>query len=482
MLLSNLLENVDVESIKGSVDIAVQNVAFDTKDVVEGSVFVCLKGRTTDGHLFVDIALAKGAVVIVCNEDVYAGEATVVRVKDTRIALAVMASNFFGNPSKMLKIIGVIGTNGKSTTAYLIHKMLTDSGIPCGLIGTMYVEYAGKREQADMTTPDPTNLHALFKKMLDSGCKWVIMEISAHAIALNKLYGVFVNTAIFTNLSQDHLDFFDNLNNYKICKKSFFDAKNIGCALVNVDDDCGREIIEECNAPVLTYGLDNPADCFAIDYNPNVDGCRYVINMLDEILPIYTHLYGKFNVYNVLSATLAVKMAGVDNASIMTSLEKITPPAGRFNVFHSMGRTYIIDFAHTPDGMYNVLKESRKLTDKRLIVVFGCGGDRDVSKRPIMGKIASEMADVVVVTSDNPRTESRKSIAQDIIAGMCGKAKLFVELDRGKAIELAKELSMQGDVVLIAGKGSENYIDEMGVKKPYSDIAQLVRINAIAIK
>ncbi|MGN0789798.1 MAG: UDP-N-acetylmuramoyl-L-alanyl-D-glutamate--2,6-diaminopimelate ligase [Christensenellales bacterium] len=482
MLLSNLLENVEVESVNGSVDIAVQNVAFDTKDVVQGSVFVCLKGHTTDGHLFVDIALAKGAVAIVCGREVYAGETTVVKVKDTRIALAVMASNFFGNPCKRLKIIGVIGTNGKSTTAYLIHKMLSDNGVPCGLIGTMYVEYAGNREQADMTTPDPTNLHELFKKMLDSGCKWVVMEISAHAIALQKLYGVFVDTAIFTNLSQDHLDFFENLNNYKICKKSFFNASNVGCALVNVDDECGREIIKECNAPVLTYGLDNPADCFAIDYEPSVDGCRYVVNMLDEILPVYTHLYGKFNVYNVLAATLAVKMSGIDNASIVASLANITPPAGRFNVFHSMGRTYIIDFAHTPDGLYNVLKESRKLTDQRLIVVFGCGGDRDVSKRPQMGKIASEMADVAVVTSDNPRTESRKSIAQDIIAGMCGKAKLFVELDRGKAIELAKDLSGQGDVVLIAGKGSEDYIDEMGVKKPYSDMAQLVRINAIAIQ
>ncbi|MGN0771161.1 MAG: UDP-N-acetylmuramoyl-L-alanyl-D-glutamate--2,6-diaminopimelate ligase [Christensenellales bacterium] len=481
MILQKLLENVDVESIGGSADIQIENVAFDTKDVIQGSLFVCLKGKKTDGHLFVDIALANGAVAIVCSDDVYVGTATVVKVRDCRQAMSIIASNFYGNPSRNLRIIGVIGTNGKSTTAYVIHKMLCDGGINCGLIGTMYVEYNNVRLQADMTTPDPTELHSLFRKMLDVGCEYVVMEISAHAIALEKLYGVEVNTAVFTNLSQDHLDYFECLQNYKDCKKSFFDKKHIQCALVNVDDDCGREIISQCNVPVLTYGLDNPADCFAIDYSTQGDCCSYVVNMMDEILPITTHLYGKFNVYNALSAALAAKMAGIDNQSIVRTLATITPPAGRFNVFHSQKRTYIIDFAHTPDGLYNILKESRKLTDNRLIVVFGCGGDRDVSKRPLMGKIAGEMADIVIVTSDNPRTESRKSIAQDIISGICGKAKLFVELDRGKAIELAKDVSLSGDVILIAGKGSENYIDENNVKKPYSDMAQLIRINAIAI-
>ncbi len=480
MKLEKLLAKLDKYQIFGDKDIEITSIAFDTGQVKNGSIFFCLKGSKLDGHNFADIAISKGAVAVVCSQDIYSS-VTTVKVKDTRQALSIVSSNFYGNPCEKLKIIGVVGTNGKSTTAYIIQQLLLGGGYKCALVGTMYCEWGDKRISSTLTTPDPTTLHGMFKEMVDDGIEYVVMEISAHAIHLDKLYGVKPEICVFTNLSQDHLDYFGTLANYKQVKKSYFDSQNIKMAVINIDDECGREILSECDIPTITYGLDNPADCFAIDYTAGVKGCSYVLNLLDSVLVISTKLYGKFNVYNALASCVVAKVVGVSDQSIISTMQSILPPAGRFNVFHSKGVSYIIDFAHTPDGLFNLLKEGRSLTLGRVIVVFGCGGDRDVSKRPLMGKIASEMADIAVITSDNPRTENRKAIATDIVGGMTGKAKLYVELDRAKAITLAKEIAVEGDVVLIAGKGSENYIDENNSKKPYSDMAQLMKVTEIAI-
>lgn len=475
MLLSKLLERCDVASISGETDIQIDQIKINSKDVNEGDCFICLVGSRSDGHNFANEAIARGARAVICCNDYANSLATVIKVDDTRKAYSVIASNYYGNPSEKLNIITVVGTNGKSTTAYIVKELLERNGISCGLIGTMYYEYNGVRLSSNLTTPDPIALQELFAKMLASGVEYVVMELSAHAIYLNKLYGVKSEMSIFTNLSQDHLDFFGNMNEYGRCKKSYFDKKNTRLAIVNVDDPLGLEIIKEEKLPIITYGLDNPSDAFAINITQTSRGESFVANVLDDILDIDCKFFGKFNIYNLLGALVAVKKVGLSNAQIMQTLREIDAPDGRFNVVRKEGITYVVDFAHTPDGIFNLLKEGRGMTDKRVITIFGCGGDRDVTKRPIMGKIASEMSDIVIVTSDNPRTESREGIAGDILQGVNPRGQLYVELDRAKAIKLGIELADEGDIVFIAGKGSENYIDENNIKIPYSDMQEVRR-------
>lgn len=471
MKLSRLMQGI--ATIEDYRDVEISGISIDSTKVKQGDLFICLQGSAGDGHAYCDAAINAGAAAVIVCRNVGDKPVPVIKVADTRRAYSLASSNFFGNPSSELRIITVTGTNGKSTTAYVTAKLLEAGGHNVGLIGTMYYEYAGKKLPSTLTTPDPFELHRLFADMKSSGVEYVVMEFSAHAIYLEKLCGVCSDICIFTNLSQDHLDYFGDMKRYKAVKKSCFTPEYTRCALVNVDDACGREILSECRVPVVSYGLENPADSFAIDVEDTKMGSSFVANIMDDLVAVDCRLYGTFNVYNVLAACTAARMEGVGLSEIADCLYSLAPPSGRFNVIESGGVKYVVDFAHTPDGLYNLLKEGAKLCKGKLITVFGCGGDRDVSKRPIMGKIAGEMSDIVIVTSDNPRTESRQSIADDILSGIRKKNKLFVELDRSRAIALAVELAGKGDVVLIAGKGSEGYIDENNVKTPYSDSGEL---------
>lgn len=471
MKLSRLMQGI--ATIEDYRDVEISGISIDSTKVKQGDLFICLQGSAGDGHAYCDAAINAGAAAVIVCRNVGEKPVPVIKVADTRRAYSLASSNFFGNPSSELRIITVTGTNGKSTTAYVTAKLLEAGGHNVGLIGTMYYEYAGKKLPSMLTTPDPFELHRLFADMKAAGVEYVVMEFSAHAIYLEKLCGVCSDICIFTNLSQDHLDYFGDMKRYKSVKKSCFTPEYTRCALVNVDDACGREILSECRVPVVSYGLENPADSFAIDVEDTKRGSSFVANIMDDLVAVDCRLYGTFNVYNVLAACTAARMEGVGLSEIADCLYSLDPPSGRFNVIESGGVKYVVDFAHTPDGLYNLLKEGAKLCKGKLITVFGCGGDRDVSKRPIMGKIAGEMSDIVIVTSDNPRTESRQSIADDILSGIRKKNKLFVELDRSRAIALAVELAVKGDVVLIAGKGSEGYIDENNVKTPYSDSGEL---------
>lgn len=471
MKLSRLMQGI--ATIEDYRDVEISGISIDSTKVKQGDLFICLQGSAGDGHAYCDAAINAGAAAVIVCRNVGEKPVPVIKVADTRRAYSLASSNFFGNPSSELRIITVTGTNGKSTTAYVTAKLLEAGGHNVGLIGTMYYEYAGKKLPSTLTTPDPFELHRLFADMKAAGVEYVVIEFSAHAIYLEKLCGVCSDICIFTNLSQDHLDYFGDMKRYKTVKKSCFTPEYTRCALVNVDDACGREILSECRVPVVSYGLENPADSFAIDVEDTKRGSSFVANIMDDLVAVDCRLYGTFNVYNVLAACTAARMEGVGLSEIADCLYSLDPPSGRFNVIESGGVKYVVDFAHTPDGLYNLLKEGAKLCKGKLITVFGCGGDRDVSKRPIMGKIAGEMSDIVIVTSDNPRTESRQSIADDILSGIRKKNKLFVELDRSRAIALAVELADKGDVVLIAGKGSEGYIDENNVKTPYSDSGEL---------
>lgn len=469
MKLRKLLQNTGADT-RGYDDVEVGGLAHHPEDVRPRDLFVCL--NDSDGaEELCRRAAELGAAAAVAEREIDC-DMPVVTVPDVRAAFAIASSNLYGEPCKKLKVIAVVGTNGKSTTAYLIHGILERCGYRAALIGTMYCEYRGERIASRLTTPDPPELHALFAKFADAGAEYVVIEVSAHAIYFRKLAGVRAEVAVFTNFSRDHLDFFKEMEIYKRTKMSYFDLRSCKCAVVNADDECGAEILAQGRVPSLSYGLENPCDVFAVNIERTDRGTRFVVNMMDEIVYADTRLRGRFNVYNCLAACTAARLVGADADDISHALHAIAPPEGRYNVIRDGGVDYVIDFAHTPDGLQNLLTAAREDTRGKLICVFGCGGDRDVSKRPIMGEIASRLADEVIVTSDNPRTEDRAAIAEDIVAGIKG-SNFKVVLDREVAIVNAVLAANSGDCVVIAGKGSEAYIDEHNVKTPYSDFAAL---------
>ena len=393
--------------------------------------------------------------------------------EDVRYSFAIASRNLYGDAARGLKIVTVVGTDGKSTTAYLIREILERCGMRAALIGTMYNEYGGTRSESTLTTPDPPQLHELFARYAAEGAEYVVMELSAHAIYYRKLAGVRAEAAVFTNLGRDHLDFFVDEEIYRRTKKSWFDFANCKCAVINADDACGAQMIAEGKVPSISYGLDSPCDAFAVNCERTPRGTSFVINMMDELIYADTRLFGRFNVLNCLAACCTARLMGASVAGIEAALPEIAPPPGRYNVVSRGGVDYVIDFAHTPGGLRNILTEARRGAKGRLICVFGCGGDRDRGKRPEMGAAAARLADEVIVTSDNPRFEDRAAIAEDILSGVPEGSDVTVILDRATAIKSAVSRAERGDVVVIAGKGDESYIDELGVKTDYDDLSAL---------
>ena len=328
-------------------------------------------------------------------------------------------------------------------------------------------------ERVDAHHPDPPQLHELFARYAAEGAEYVVMELSAHAIYYRKLAGVRAEAAVFTNLGRDHLDFFADEEIYRRTKKSWFDFANCKCAVINADDACGAQMIAEGKVPSISYGLDSPCDAFAVNCERTPRGTSFVINMMDELIYADTRLFGRFNVLNCLAACCTARLMGASVAGIEAALPEIAPPPGRYNVVSRGGVDYVIDFAHTPGGLRNILTEARRGAKGRLICVFGCGGDRDRGKRPEMGAAAARLADEVIVTSDNPRFEDRAAIAEDILSGVPEGSDVTVILDRATAIKSAVSRAERGDVVVIAGKGDESYIDELGVKTDYDDLSAL---------
>ena len=468
MLLSEILKGTGAKSPDADIDI--NGISFKPSETKSGDLFVCLHEAGAEKEC--GEAVARGAKAILAPVAAECG-VPCAAVEDIRRAFAIASGNFCGNPAKKLKIVTVVGTDGKSTTAYLIHCILERCGMRSALIGTMYNECGGVRSAANLTTPDPPELHSLFARFAAEGAEYVVMELSAHAIYYRKLAGVRAEAAVFTNLGRDHLDFFGDEDIYRRTKKSWFDFANCKCAVVNADDRCGAEIIAEGKVPTISYGLDCPCDAFAVNCERTPRGTSFVVNMMDELIYADTRLFGRFNVLNCLAACCAARLMGASIEGIELALAQTEPPPGRYNVISRGGVDFIIDFAHTPDGLENILTEARRGTRGRLICVFGCGGDRDRGKRPQMGAVAARLADEVIVTSDNPRFEDRAAIAEDIVAGIPQGADVTVILDRATAIKSAVARAKCGDAVVIAGKGSENYIDELGVKVEYDDFSAL---------
>lgn len=480
MILRELLEAVEVLSMGGDLNVAITGITYDSRQVQPGFLFVAVKGFKSDGHDYIQESLALGAAAVVVErrEALLPGVSWAV-VPDTRRALALLSARFFGNPSAGLKMIGVTGTNGKTTTTNLIASILNYAGLKVGLIGTIHNKIGDRILPVKNTTPESTDLQALLKEMAAEGVEACVMEVSSHALALHRVEGCEFDLAVFTNLSQDHLDFHRDMEEYRDVKKKLFSSlaqpgvKTQKYAVLNADDPSSVHLIEGAGGTVFTYGIKGEADVMAQDIRVTARGASFIVAGRWGRCRLDLKMTGLFNVYNALAAYTAAAALGVSAVVIKTALEAAVGVPGRFELVDA-GQDFavVVDYAHTPDGLENILKTAREINGGRLITVFGCGGDRDRTKRPQMGAIAARYSDFAVITSDNPRTEEPLAIIRDIEEGMKSGpagAKYCVEPDRRQAIQLAIGMAGTGDVVVIAGKGHEDYQIVGSQRFPFDD-------------
>lgn len=470
MFLKEVINGYNIEEIVGSSDVEINNLCQDHREVREGSMFFCIKGQNSNGETFVKLARNYGAVCVVCERKLELDLIQVV-VKDVREAMSAFACNFYGNPSEKLKLIGVTGTNGKTTTCHLISSIIKNSGRKIGVIGTLGIFYEEKYIPPKLTTPDPIFLNRVLKDMADNGVEYVAMEASAHAISLRKLFGLRFCAKVFTNFTPDHLDFFKTMDEYFKAKISFFDDVKHCFAVYNSDDDRVRNSFIKSGKMSFSFGIKNPSDVFAVNIKETLDGTFFTMNVYDEIVEIFCKLNGLFNVCNCLAASAVCYKLGFDADSIKRGLNAVNAVSGRAErVKNEKNKCVFIDYAHTPDGLKQILSSLRKTTKKRLVCLFGCGGNRDKTKRAVMGEIAGEYADFTVLTSDNPRFEDPDAIINDVEKGLKKKTDNYITCeDRRKAIAYALSYIQDGDVLLIAGKGAEDYQEIMGTKLPFND-------------
>ncbi len=469
MKVKDILQYLQVEEIIGSDDVQITGLCTDSRRVKEGDLFFCYGGENFDSHEVAGDAVKNGAVALVCEKKCDLPVTQIV-VGDGRAQIAHAARAFYGFPDKNLKIVGVTGTNGKTTTTYILNEIFTANGNKTGLIGTLGIFYGEKRIAPELTTPDPVYLYSVFSDMVKNGVEYVFMEVSAHALYYDKINGINFEVGIFTNLTQDHLDFFGTMEAYAQSKKLMFANGRCKYAVLNSDDGLGIELLS-CTKNSFGYGLDNPADVFAVGIKESVSGTEMILNLFDELYDVKINIPGIHNVYNALAAATCAKLLGVKINTISAGLANLKRVSGRLERVASFGGGEIfVDFAHTPDGLEKSLKTLKKLCTGKLVCLFGCGGNRDKTKRPVMGKTAAEIADFCVVTSDNPRYEDPHDIIFDIEKGIRETGKEYVTVtDRESATEYAIRLLSKGDILLVAGKGGEDYQEIMGIKHAYND-------------
>ncbi len=473
MLLRDLILGLDVLSISGDLDKEIYDIFYDSRQIKENSMFVCIKGFKTDGHLYIDNALKKGAVAILAEEDIRPEGATVIRVKNAKGAMAILASDFYGAPAQKMDLIGVTGTNGKTSITYIMKSILERSGKKAGIIGTIANWMGTTRIDAVRTTPEAIDIQKICSRMLEEKVKSCTMEVSSHSLQLGRVDGLDFKIGIFTNLTPDHLDFHHNMENYYAAKKRLFYKTSI-CNIINVDDEYGRQLHQELashNTPILTYGIKNQADIYATDIQMTIKSVSFRLITPSFAEEITIGIPGIFTVYNALAAAGAAHALGVSNTDIVQGLRGFQGVPGRFELINEISSfSVIIDYAHTPDALENVLKAAREFAANRVITVFGCGGDRDQTKRAVMGKISGFLSDITVITSDNPRTEEPLNIIQMIEAGIkLTKGSYVVIEDRREAIRYALKEAKPGDLVLIAGKGHETTQTIKNMVYPFDD-------------
>lgn len=470
MLLRNLLEGTGYAAASGSLDIETGSVCFDSRKCTSGSLFVAVHGFEQDGHKFIPQAVAAGAVAVVYSEGKAPEGVTAVKVDDSRKALAVIAANFYDHPSRKLNLVGITGTNGKTTTVTLLYRLFTDLGYCCGLLSTIENKIGGRTIEADHTTPDPIEINSLLAEMCDSGCQYCFMEVSSQAAGQDRTYALDFKGAIFSNLTHDHLDYHKTFAEYLRCKKLFFDyLPETAFALTNVDDKNGPVIVQNTAAKVHTYSCRTAADFQCKIIESGIDGMLLRINGKE----VWTRFIGTHNAYNLTAVYGAAILLGADSGEVLENLSRLEPVRGRMEYVKSpSGVTAVVDYAHTPDALENVLGTLRNIRPEgELICLFGCGGDRDKTKRPEMAAVAAKYADKIVVTSDNPRTEDPEAIIEDIRAGVPASAvkKTLFITDRKEAIRTALMMAAPGSIVLVAGKGHEDYQIIGKVKHHFDD-------------
>jgi len=472
--LQEIIYKVNIRSVHGNLNATVNDLQVDSRKVNKGSVFIAVKGVSADGHQFIDLAIEKGAIAIVCEvlPDELNNEIIYVQVENSAAAAGFMAHNFYDQPSEKLKLVGVTGTNGKTTVATLLYKLFTSLGYKSGLLSTVQNEIGDTVIPATHTTPDAINLNALLKQMVDAGCTHAFMETSSHAIHQNRIAGLQYTGAIFTNITHDHLDYHKTFDEYIRVKKSFFDSLSSSAfAISNADDKRGKIMLQNTNAKKYLYSLQTMAEFKGRILENNLTGLIMTINEQE----VHFRLIGEFNAYNLLAVYGAAICLGEDKHEVLRCLSVLTGAEGRFDYMVSVKEKIIgiVDYAHTPDALINVLTTIQKLRkgDEQIITVVGCGGDRDKTKRPIMGEVACKYSNKAIFTSDNPRSENPEQILKEMETGLsvASKRKYISMSDRKEAIKTAVSLAMPQDIVLIAGKGHEKYQEIKGVKYPFDD-------------
>ena len=472
--LKDILWKVAIEAVHGSTDVAIEKMEFDSRKVSENDVFIAIRGTISDGHEFIETAINKGAIAIICDSfpEIIVSGITYIKVNDTNKAMAFMAANYFDNPSQKLKLIGITGTNGKTTIASLLFQLFQKAGFKTGLLSTVKIVVDTNEYKATHTTPDSISINHYLNEMVIAGVEYCFMEVSSHGIHQKRTEGLHFNGGVFTNLSHDHLDYHATFSEYRDVKKSFFDyLPKTAFALSNIDDKNGSVMLQNTNARKLTYALKTYADYKAQILENQLSGLLLKINDNE----VWVRLIGTFNAYNLLAIYGTAVELGMESLEVLRLLSELESVSGRFQYIISNGKiTAIVDYAHTPDALENVLKTINDIRTKneQLITVVGCGGDRDKTKRPVMAGIAADLSDKIIITSDNPRTENPETIIEEMEAGVAphNYKKTVSIVDRKQAIKTACQLAQANDIILIAGKGHETYQEINGVRHDFDDM------------
>jgi UDP-N-acetylmuramoyl-L-alanyl-D-glutamate--2,6-diaminopimelate ligase len=471
--LADILKGLPVEEVRGNTNISLTDITFDSRKAAPGVLFIAVRGTKTDGHDYISSALAAGCAAVVCEHipEIVPGEACLVRVRDSAYALGYLASAFYDNPSRRFRLVGITGTNGKTTTITLLHRLFMQLGYQSGCFTTIRNYIGTSTVEATHTTPDPVQLNRIMKEMADAGCEYVFMEVSSHSLSQQRVAGLTFAGGIFSNITHDHLDYHKTFDEYLKAKKLFFDNLPAGSfACINADDRNGSVMVQNTRAAVHYYGIRSMAEFKARIMESHMNGTLLTVD--DQEL--WTRFIGEFNAYNLLAVYATAILLGQDKEETLRVLSSLDTVEGRFQYLQSEeGVTAVIDYAHTPDAILNVLKtigQIKKGTEK-VISVIGAGGNRDKTKRPEMAKVAASMSDILILTSDNPRDEEPADIINDMKSGLNDQTirKTIIQTDRREAIRTACMMAGKGDIILIAGKGHETYQEIRGVKHPFSD-------------
>lgn len=458
MKLEKILQGIEYQIIYGTDNVEINKIEYDSRNVKTGDLFVCIEGYSTDGHKYIKNALGNGASAIIC-QNIPEGQLTsnIIKVNDSRKALSICGANYFDRPADKMKIIGITGTNGKTTSTFMIKAILESAGHKVGLVGTIANYIGDLKITSHRTTPESLDLQKLFGDMVDAGCDYCIMEVSSHSLYLSRVYGISFSQAIFTNLTRDHLDFHKTFENYYNAKLILF--QNTQSSIINIDDEYGERILNDAIGKKLTYSINKESDIKASNIVMHSRGAEFDLSYKGKKTSIHINIPGKYNISNALSSAGACLAQGLSLSDVKKGLGNMLNVPGRCELItcaSQLGFEMIVDYAHTPDGLSNILSTAREFTSARLISVFGCGGDRDKTKRPIMGNIGTLLSDIAVITSDNPRSEDCSDIIKDVVAG-CTKDNFIVIVNRREAIKKAMQIAGHGDVIVVAGKGHEDY-------------------------